>query len=104
MATITEVPLSSGPQSFQIILSGRNFKFNVVWRDAPQGGWFIDLLDASGNLLIGGIPLVTGADLLAQYAYLGIGGELWVQTDGDPSAVPTFSSLGNESRLYFVTS
>lgn len=102
MASVFEVPLDSQPQSFQIDLAGVQYSMSLNWRDAPQGGWFLDLSDASGNLLIGGIPLVTGADLLAQYAYLGIGGELWVQTDGDPAAVPTFDNLGSESHLYFV--
>lgn len=100
---IYEIPLASKPESFQITLAGVTYKLNVTWRDAPQGGWFVDILDVSGNLIIGGIPLVTGADLLAQYAYLGIGGELWVQTDGDTAAVPTYDNLGRESHLYFVT-
>lgn len=100
---IYEIPLASKPEAFQIALAGVTYKLNVAWRDAPQGGWFIDLSDSSGALIVGGVPLVTGADLLAQYAYLGIGGELWVQTDGDPAAVPTFDNLGSESHLYFVT-
>lgn len=102
--SIYEIPLASKPEAFQITLAGVTYKLNVAWRDAPQGGWFIDLSDASGTLIIGGIPLVTGVDLLTQYAYLGFGGELWVQTDGDSAAVPTFDNLGSESHLYFVTS
>lgn len=101
---IYEIPLSSKPEAFQITLAGNTYKLNVAWRDAPQGGWFVDISDASGDLIAGGVPLVTGVDLLAQYAYLGIRGELWVQTDGNPAAVPTFENLGSESHLYFVTS
>lgn len=100
---IYEIPLASKPEAFQIKLAGVTYKLNVVWRDAPRGGWFLDISDAGGNAIVAGVPLVTGADLLAQYAYLGIGGELWVQTDGDPAAVPTFDNLGSESHLYFVT-
>lgn len=49
-----------------------------------------------------GIPLVTGADLLAQYKHLSIGGQLFVQTDGDPEAVPTYASLGATAGLYWI--
>lgn len=101
---IYEIPLSSKPETFQIKLAGNTYKLNVAWRAAPQGGWFLDISDASETLVIGGIPLVTGVDLLSQYAHLGIGGELWVQTDGDPAAGPKFDNLGSESHLYFVTS
>ena len=63
----------------------------------------MDIGDVNGNPLVSGIALVTGADLLGQYAYLGIGGQLIVMTDGDPSAIPTFTNLGIESHLYYVT-
>ena len=35
---------------------------------------------------MGSIPLVTGADLLEQYAYLGIGGGLFIQVSRSGSA------------------
>jgi hypothetical protein len=54
-------------------------------------------------MLVSGIPLVTGVDLLAPYAYLGFGGELLVATDGNTAAVPTYANLGTGSHLYFVT-
>ena len=65
--------------------------------------WFLDLADANNNAVLTGIPLVTGLDLLAQYAYLGIGGMLVVQSDNDLSLVPDFNSLGVTGHLYFVT-
>ena len=45
-----------------------------------------------------GIPLVTGCDLLEQYAYLEFGGELWVE--GEMPATP--DNLGTEVELVFV--
>ncbi|WP_250512703.1 hypothetical protein [Caballeronia sp. INDeC2] len=100
---IYEIPLSGVPQSFQIALAGVTYKLTLMWREAPQGGWFLDMADAAGNRILSGVPLVTGADLLEQYEYLGIGGELWLQTDGDEAAVPTFDDIGTTSHLYFVT-
>lgn len=102
--TIYEIPTSASPQSFQIALAGVTYKLTLMWRDAPYGGWTLDIADSAGNLILSGVSLVTGADLLAQYAYLGLGGELWVQTDSVPAEVPTFDNLGTDSHLYFVTS
>lgn len=67
------------------------------------GGWVLDIADSANNPLVQGIPLVTGCDLLQQFGHLGIGGALWVLTDGDPMAVPTYHNLGSLSHLYFVT-
>lgn len=102
--TTFKIPLKATSQTFQIRLAGVIYQMSLNWRDAPiGGGWFLDIADASGNRILNGVPLVTGANLLAQYAYLGIGGELWVQTDSDAGAVPTFDNLGSTSHLYFVT-
>jgi hypothetical protein len=102
MATIYEIPLSAAPQSFTAQLAGVSYQLTAQWRNAAEGCWILDIADAAGNPLVQGIPLVTGCDLLAQYRYLGIGGQLRVQTDNDPDAMPTFDNLGNASHLYFV--
>lgn len=98
-----EIPLSPQPQRFFIPLNGANYQFTVQWRDADQGGWVLDIADAQGAPILSGVPLVTGADLLAQFAYLGIGGKLTVSTDYAPDAVPAFTNLGLTSHLYFET-
>jgi len=49
------------------------------------------------------VPLVTGANLLKKYAYLGFVGALWVQTLDNPDAVPTFQNLGSDGQLFYVT-
>lgn len=77
----------------------------MAYQEAPDGGWILDILNSSdkpGRPIVCGIPLVTGANLLEQYSHLGISGELWVATDADPDAVPTFDNLGQAGRLYFV--
>lgn len=101
--TAYEIPLTPQAQSFNIQLNQVSYTFTLMWREVDNiGGWVLDIADASGNPLVQGIPLVTGCDLLKQYGYLGIGGGLWVLTDGDPDAVPTFQNLGLQSHLYFV--
>lgn len=101
MATY-EVPLTPGPQSFTIALAGVIYRITLVWRDAPEGGWTLDLTTANGVALLSGVPLVTGADLLEQYRHLGIGGSLVVNDAGGRDAPPTFDGLGVAGRLYFV--
>jgi len=103
MATTYEIPLSPTPQTFSILLAGISYQLTVRYTDAPMGGWLLDIADQNGDNILCGAPLVTGHDLLEQYAYLGIDGQLIVQTDADPDAVPTFNNLGVESHLYFVT-
>lgn len=74
----------------------------VVKWNTFMAAWSVDVYDQSQNLIIGSVPLVTGANLLEQFAYLELGGKLNVQTDGDPEAVPTFENLGSQSHLYFI--
>lgn len=100
-----EVPLSPQSQTFSISLNGSSYNLTLAWRSKDGlGGWVLELADAANNPLVQGIPLVTGCDLLGQYAYLGIGGGLWVLTDGNSLTIPTYSNLGSLSHLYFVTS
>lgn len=100
---VFEIPLSASPQSMTIALGAAVYTLRFFYADTPEGGWAMDISDATGNPILCGVPLVTGADLLAQYAYLGIGGKLWVRTDGNAGAVPTFANLGTQSHLYFET-
>ena len=99
--TYLEIPLSTGSQTFRSTLLGVQYQIAITWRGVA--GWIMDIADASGNAMASGIALVPGTDLLGQYAHLGIGGALYVATDGDPDADLTFESLGTTSHLYFVT-
>lgn len=96
------VPLAPQPQTLQITLAGVAYTLRVVW-NVPNDSWVLDVLDAGGDPVLCGVPLVTGADLLEQFNYLGIGGGLVVQTASNTDAVPTFANLGTDGNLYFVT-
>jgi hypothetical protein len=100
---VFEIPLSPKPQTFGITLAQVSYRMTVRWREAAEGGWFLDIADETGAPILLGLPLVTGADLLAQHRHLGFGGGLYVQTDRDLDAVPTCTNLGDAGRLYFVT-
>jgi hypothetical protein len=100
--TAYEIPTAPRPQRFTISLGGTVYNLKLSWCD-PAACWILDIADAGGALLLAGIPLVTSADLLEQYGYLGFPGELRVQTDGAIDAVPTYENLGTRGHLYFVT-
>jgi hypothetical protein len=101
--TTYEIPLSADPQKLAVTLGTTEYHLRVYWCDAGQQSWLLDISDSSDNPLACGLPLVTGADILGQFKYLGIPGSLAVATDGDPDAIPTFSNLGTTSHLYFIT-
>ena len=63
----------------------------------------MDVADQYGAPILCGIPLVTGADLLAQFEYLGFGGEMRVLTNGQAWAVPRYDNLGTDANLYWLT-
>lgn len=77
-------------------------KMKMKWCPAAAC-WIADLTDVNGNAIVLGVPLVTGADLLEQFGYLRLGGQLIVQTDNDLDAVPSFTSLGKEGHFYFLS-
>ena len=101
MATHYEIPLSATPQRFKVLLSGIEYQMTLIYR--PGAGWVLDIASATGAMIVCGIPLVTGANLLEQYPHLGFSGRLWVRGSIDPDAVPTFVGLGSETLLFWVT-
>jgi hypothetical protein len=104
MPTFYEIPLTPQSQTFAISLLGTSYNMNILWMDAPLGGWFMDLFDVNNNPIRCGIPLQPGNNMMEQFQYAGIGGGFTVTTDGDIWATPTYSGLGISTHLWFVTS
>ncbi len=108
MATLYEIPLSGTPQQFTMLLGERVYQFVFLYRDAVPSmaggsGWVMDINDNLGFHIACGIPLVTGANLLAQFDYLNFNASLFVLSDGYPDEVPTFDNLGTDSHVYWMT-
>lgn len=101
---IYEIPLTPEPQRFSIPIGATTYNLRFGWNENDMGGWFMDIADDAENPILMGIPLVTGSNLLEQFAYLGIEGKLQISTDTDSDAVPTFDNLGLASHLFLVTS
>lgn len=100
-----EIPLSSEAQFFRIPLAGATYEVTMKWQEVLDdiSGWFLDVADQNSIPLIGGIPLVTGTDLLGQYDYLGIGGSLYAYTDANLLAAPTYVNIGTAAHVIFGT-
>ena len=102
--TVFEIPLSPQPQTFSVQFpNGVTYSLRLIYLYTPDDCWLLDINDAQGNPIICGIPLVTGADLLAQYAYLGFGCKLYCTTDGNLGAVPRFFNLGVTAHIWVET-
>lgn len=99
--TAFEIPLVPRPQQLNVVLSGVTYQLTVRPNDAAQC-WVLDMYDDLGGPVALGMALTTGVDLLSQLQYLGIGGQLWVISDVNPLATPTFVNLGTGSHLLFV--
>lgn len=97
----SEIPLSPDNQQFTTAINGVNYSIMTLWRD--EAGWVIDLLNSSGTAIVTGIPLVTGANLLAQFGYLSLGFGLVVVCDDPAQDYPTREDLGTKSHLLAVT-
>lgn len=94
------IPMTAEPQTFTITLASREYRITLRWCAAPEGGWMLDIADAdSGAVLVAGIALVTGVDLLTAHAHLGFGGMLWVYSPDDQA--PSETDLGTRTLLIF---
>lgn len=98
---VFEIPTKPQAQKFSIQLAGTFYRLGFAWC-APNNAWTLDILNQNDVPIIAGIPLVTGANLLEQYAYLGIGGQLIVQSDDSVDKVPTYANLGSIGHIYFL--
>lgn len=99
---VFKIPLTNVPQKFAIDLAGKSYIFLCRYNTEMEN-WLISMQDGDTEQdIFDSMPLVTGTDLLAQYAYLGITGSLIVYTDGNEFAPPTEFNLGEECNLYYV--
>lgn len=96
------IPLTNSQQQLGIALGGIVYTLTVNF-NSNANSWTLDIADQSGNVIVAGIALVTGCDLLGQFGYLNFGGSLVAMTDYDSEAVPTYDNLGGNGNLYFVT-
>lgn len=98
---VFEIPLTAGPQRFSVFLNNQLWTLVLRWNHAV-GVWQLDFINSSDELMLAGLALVTGVDLLKQHQHLGFNGSLIVQTTDDLLALPTFENLGSAAHLLFI--
>jgi hypothetical protein len=97
------VPLTSAPnQSFATTLQvdGAPLTLNLTIRwNEMAGYWVMSISDSADDLLLDGIPLITGwypaGNLLAQYNYLHIGSAFIINVGNSNSDYPGQNDLGS---------
>ncbi|QNT79188.1 phage baseplate plug family protein [Entomobacter blattae] len=95
--TYYEIPLAATPQLFTLSLNGIAYRFQFIWRDGCFANWFFDVSTANNSPVLHGVPLIEGADLLAQYGYLNFGVQLYCVFSEQKVE---FAGLGSVQRLY----
>ena len=101
-ATALLLPLKPYPQRLVVPLLSTTYNLRTRW-SVSNNSWMLDISDANNNLLVGSVPLVTGADLLEQYGYLELGFGLLVEmTSGPPNTVPGYGDLGVNAQVYVM--
>lgn len=78
-----------------------NTTLTTVW-NAAANCWVCDIANSDGVPILQGVPLVCGADLLEQFGYLELGGQMLAQTDHATDVPPTYSNLGIAGHLYYL--
>jgi len=103
MTTQYIIPLTPQPQTFNISLLGTVYVITISW-NRPASCWVMDMFTAQNVLIIGGIPLVTGCNLLEQFAYLfPVPFAFYCQSQLDQYSIPTYTDLGITNQFLFVT-
>lgn len=101
-STAYKIPFTPQASRMEISLGGLFYVLKTYW-NVPMECWVLDIYDDVEKPMVRGIPLVTGADLLQQFEYLGFGGMLLIwSTEGPWYAVPSYDSLGRNSNVYYV--
>ncbi|KPH79314.1 phage baseplate plug family protein [Bosea vaviloviae] len=103
MATTSEFPLRPEAQTMTVELGAVEYVVRFGWADTTDGGWFIDISAYDGAPLLRGLPLTAGENVLQQFDYLGIPGEIRVQTDGNDLVEPSYSNLGSNGKVLFIS-
>jgi hypothetical protein len=102
-----EIPLFSDPRwELQTDLSGRRYTFRISY-NTRQDAWTVSILDVNGELLVAGLRLVPGIDMLKKFRASSPGlppGELvLIDKEGRPqTAEVTRDNLSSRYMLVYT--
>jgi hypothetical protein len=98
-----QLPVTAGLayQSFSVQLDGAVYTFLLRY-NTRAGHWAMDLAGADGGLLVAGIALRLGVDLLSQHQGAAMPpGRLFIMNFVDPDQEPGRESLGRDVALIY---
>lgn len=102
--SVLEIQFNGLPASDQTLqMDGAFFGLSTRWNSRAQS-WYIDLSDADGNVLVGGVRLVTGVPLLNRFGARGnfpAGALVAVDTSGE-GLPASYTDLGTRVRLFYI--
>lgn len=104
MATVYEIPINqdNGNQEFDVVLGAKMFKLVLLY-NSRLDRWVMNIKETDGTDIITGILLVTGIDLISQYATADKPqGKLCCYSSDDPTYDPDYETLGKTNILYFI--
>lgn len=105
MATLIPlVPSQNQSVTCTLPIDNKNVTLSFQFTYNAEGEyWFMSISDKDGNLLLSGVPLVTGdypaANVLEQYSYLNIGSAVVVPASTSLVGVPGFDDWGSNYYL-----
>ena len=94
--TLYEIPLSNGNQKFNVKLGVKFYKLQLIYR---LDRWYMDVMDTAENMLIAGILLADGVNMLEQYQHI-VRGTLFAINER-PDDLHGFFDLGTKIKLYW---
>ena len=99
------IPIVDAPhQKFTVSLDKQSYQF-MLWYNSREDRWYLSLTDAAGALIVSGIKLVVGNELIRQYdAYATPPGGLYVISTHSPYVEPTRAAFEDDRyELVYVT-
>ena len=89
--------------SATLTIDGAQLQFQLTLSYNPTGFWVMGIADRYGNVILLGVPLLTGvwpaANILAPYAYLNIGSAFVISLSGAATDYPNNTNLGSQFTL-----
>lgn len=99
-----EIPIfSDAPYTQAVTLDQRTYLFRVIYSNR-EDCYYMDLLTVSGGVLIRGIKIVTGVNLLHAYRYSTKvpPGVLYAEHQGLDDDMPRYGDLGERVLMKYI--
>lgn len=98
---IIPVDAVSAYYTFETRLEDNSYRFTLRWNQTSET-WYADVEGLTNDVLLLGLPLIVGVDLLSPFAILELG-SLYVYDAESREENPSRDSLGDRHKLIHIT-